>query len=131
MELKWFFFSFYLKYSHGESGTKYICVVSFFVVKDVNMCFISHNAVKMQFFFSFYSFFLSLFLMNEPRLELLCLFVPFVFWRDVCLRLLKPAGVMQGNFHTNMKKDLKEWLLFDAVVCRLNEWNSNILLYYL
>lgn len=137
MELKFFFFSFYLNVLkaaniHMENLEQNIFVLSvFFVVQDVKMCFISHNAIKMQFFFSFYSFFLSLFLMNEPRLELLCLFVPFVFWRDVCLRLLKPAGVMQGNFHTNMKKDLKEWLLFDAVVCWLNEWNSNILLYYL
>lgn len=131
MELKWFFLV-SIWNIHMENLEQNIFVLSvFFVVQDVKMCFISHNAIKMQFFFSFYSFFLSLFLMNEPRLELLCLFVPFVFWRDVCLRLLKPAGVMQGNFHTNMKKDLKEWLLFDAVVCWLNEWNSNILLYYL
>ena len=66
------------------------------------MCFISHNAVKMQVLLSFYSLFLSLFLMNEPNKasssSSSALFV------SVCLRLLKPAGVMQGVFQLTLKK---------------------------
>ena len=65
------------------------------------MCFISHNAVKMQVLLSFYSLFLSLFLMNEPNKASSSSSALFV---SVCLRLLKPAGVMQGVFQLTLKK---------------------------